>query len=150
MIRSTHLADDADAVSILVTGYDQVAVGFGVLCRLGGARAGRPGRFTYGSIGCSVTGLRRSSPRQRRTFAWTDVVGAERTRSGVRFHFADESRTVAIGALRTAERTRLVEAARTYCPVGTLDETFEETNERAAAEQTSRLHRLPLSKLARN
>lgn len=117
-------------MSVVVTGYDQSAVRVGVFYRPEGVRTTSArwpfGRFTFGAVGCSLTGLSTSSA-SRRMFAWTDVVGAECTRFGVRFRLADVAHSVEIGTLRQAERAHLLDAARTYCPAGTFEDhpTYE-------------------------
>lgn len=126
MSPRVRTADDAVGMSVVVTGYNQTAVRVGVFYRPDGFSAtsvGWPiGRFTFGAIGCSVIASGVASRRTRRTFAWADVVEAEGTRFGVRFRFDDPSQTVAIGTWRHAERLRLLDATRTYCPVGTVDD----------------------------
>lgn len=110
-----------------MSGYDQVAVRVGVFCRPDGFNAislGWPfGRFTFGAVGCSLSAPGYAAASVGRTFAWSEVVSAERTRWGVRFRFADRSQSVVVGTLVPSARLRLVEAARTYCPAGTFDDT---------------------------
>lgn len=112
-------------MSVVVTGYDQSAMRVGVFYRPEGVRATPArwpfGRFTFGAVGCSLTGMSTSSA-SRKMFAWTDVVGAESTRFGVRFRLADVADSVEIGTLRQAERAHLLDAARTYCPAGTFED----------------------------
>ncbi|BBH18639.1 hypothetical protein Back2_29260 [Nocardioides baekrokdamisoli] len=125
MSRPAPAPDDDVGVSVVVTGYDQTAVDVGVFYRPDGASrtAIRPpfGHFTFGAVGCSLTAPG-PSRRPRRTFAWRDVVGAESTRFGVLFRFADPTESVEVGTVRQAERLRLIAAARTYCPAGTFED----------------------------